>query len=103
LASELPVAFCYPVFETETLWDVSVDTLEAWRRRGLARACVEFLIDHMRRHGKEPVWGALVSNTASLALAASLGFGPVDRLAVFSKEKRSLLSPLPPGEGQGEG
>ncbi len=25
----LPVAFCYPVVQTETLWDVSIDTLEA--------------------------------------------------------------------------
>jgi GNAT superfamily N-acetyltransferase len=62
-----------------------VDTLEAWRRRGLGRACVEFLIDHMRRHGKEPVWGAIASNAASLAVAARLGFEPVDRLAVFTR------------------
>jgi GNAT superfamily N-acetyltransferase len=78
-----PVAFCYPVYETETLWDISVDTVEPHRRRGLAAACVAFLIDHMERHGKEPVWGALEENIASLALAKRLGFEPVDRMIVF--------------------
>jgi GNAT superfamily N-acetyltransferase len=78
-----PVAFCYPVWETETLWDISIDTLEEHRRRGLAAACVSFLIDHMRRHGKEPVWGALEDNAASLALAEKLGFEPIDRMTVF--------------------
>jgi GNAT superfamily N-acetyltransferase len=79
----LPVAFCYAGYETEKFWDVSIDTLEAYRGRGLARGCCEFLIGHMARHGKEPVWGALQRNAASRGLAASLGFTPVDALAVF--------------------
>ena len=29
-------AFCYPVLQTERHWDVSVDTLEGYRGRGLA-------------------------------------------------------------------
>lgn len=81
----VPVAFCHPVYETETLWDVSVDTLEPYRRRGLARTCFDFLRDHMAAHGKEPVWGALAHNTASLALAQRLGFREVDRSVVFLK------------------
>ncbi len=79
-----PVCFCYPFRETETLWDVSVDTLEPFRRRGLATACVRFLADEMQRAGKEPVWGALESNEASLALAEKLGFRPVGRILVMS-------------------
>ena len=43
-------------------------------------------IAHMSRHGKEPVWGALESNVASLRLAARLGFAPVDALVVFERE-----------------
>jgi GNAT superfamily N-acetyltransferase len=78
-----PVSFCYPVYETRALWDISIDTLEPFRRRGLAAACAEFLIDHMRRHGKEPVWGALEDNPASLELARQLGFTPVDEMTVF--------------------
>jgi GNAT superfamily N-acetyltransferase len=79
----IPVAFCHPVYETETLWDVSVDTLEAYRRRGLARTCFEYMRDHLAAHGKEPVWGALADNEASLRLAAKLGFREVDRSVVY--------------------
>ena len=81
---DLPVAFCYASYETETLWDLSIDTLEGYRRRGLARASSEFLIGHMARHGKRPVWGALDSNAPSIRMAASLGFVPVDTLTVFA-------------------
>jgi GNAT superfamily N-acetyltransferase len=79
----VPVAFCYPIYETETLWDVSIDTLEPYRRRGLARTCFECLFDHMAAHGKAPVWGTLATNSASLALARRLGFEEVDRSAIF--------------------
>ncbi len=80
-----PVAFCYAGSVTERWWDVSIDTLEPYRRRGLARACVVAGIRRMRRLGKEPVWGALASNEPSLRLAAKLGFRPVDRLIVFQR------------------
>ncbi len=79
----VPVSFCYAASETETLWDISIDTLEPWRGRGLARACCEFLIAHMIRHGKSPVWGAVEENAASMKMAERLGFVPVDELAVF--------------------
>ncbi len=83
LLEGVAVAFCYPAYETETLWDVSVDTLEPYRRRGLARTCFEFLCDHMAAHGKSPVWGALATNTGSLTLARKLGFEEVDRSTIF--------------------
>jgi hypothetical protein len=41
------------------------------------------MIEHMSRHGKEPVWGALESNVPSRKLAASLGFEPVAELVLF--------------------
>lgn len=77
------LSFCYAAFETETLWDVSVDTLEEYRRRGLAGACASHLIRHMASKGKRPVWAAVESNDASLGLAARLGFREVDRIAVL--------------------
>lgn len=82
----IPVSFCYPGSETETLWDVSVDTLSPFRRRGLAGDCARFLIHHMTVHGKEPVWGSFESNEASLYLAQVLGFQPVARLVVFFRK-----------------
>jgi hypothetical protein len=79
-----PVAFCHPVLETETLWDVSVDTLDGYRGRGLAALAARAMIRHLRRVGKAPVWGALESNLASLSVARRLGFAPAGRLSVFT-------------------
>ncbi|MDP8924231.1 MAG: GNAT family N-acetyltransferase [Chloroflexota bacterium] len=79
-----PVSFCYPSSITETLWDVSIDTLEPFRRRGLAGLAVAAMTAHMRRLGREPVWGAADDNPSSLALARKLGFEVVDHLFVFS-------------------
>lgn len=85
LADAKPVSFCYPCWITETLWDVSIDTLEPYRRRGLAARAARFMIAFMREDGREPVWGALASNVASLELARKLGFAPVDEIVVFSR------------------
>ena len=80
----VPVSFCYVASETEGLWDVSIDTLDGYRRRGYAAGCASFMVRHMRETtGKEPVWGALETNAASMNLAASLGFVPVDRYFVL--------------------
>jgi GNAT superfamily N-acetyltransferase len=79
----LPVAFCYAACETETLWDVSVDTLAPFRRRGLAAACFERVRREMEHRGKRPVWGAHADNPASLALAARLGFRHDAELVAF--------------------
>jgi hypothetical protein len=80
-----PVSFCYAGSITETLWDISIDTIEGFRQRGLAALCVAFMIDYFNKQGKQPVWGAFVSNTASMNLAAKLGFVPVDDLYVFER------------------
>jgi hypothetical protein len=79
-----PAAFCYPVLQTESLWDVSVETLVEYRGRGLAGRAARAMIRHMRGRGKAPVWGALESNVASLSVARQLGFVDAGRLAVFT-------------------
>ena len=79
----LPVSFCYAGSRTESLWDVSIDTLAEYRNRGYAALCVAFLIEYFRHQGLAPVWGALESNVPSIMLAAKLGFTPVDQLVVF--------------------
>jgi GNAT superfamily N-acetyltransferase len=81
-----PVAFCYAAWETEALWDVSIDTLPSWRRRGCARAAAVELIAHFLERGKRPVWGAADTNTASSALAVHLGLRPIDRLLLIFPE-----------------
>ncbi len=79
-----PVAFCYAGSETESLWDISIDTLEPWRRRGFAGRAVAFEVARFRGAGKRPVWGAVESNAASRGLAAKLGFAPTDEVWLFS-------------------
>jgi hypothetical protein len=73
-ADAVPVCFSYAGWMTETLADISVDTLAAYRRRGLAAASAIALIDEIISSGKSPVWGATENNTASLGLADKLGF-----------------------------
>jgi GNAT superfamily N-acetyltransferase len=85
-------SFCYPVWRTETLWDISIDTLEEHRGRALGSHAVRFMIELLRRDGREPVWGALESNGASLRLAAKLGFQPVDALVWFSRGPWAFLT-----------
>lgn len=48
-ADGCPVAFCYVGARTESLWDVSRDTLEGYRRRGYAARCVAFMVEHQQR------------------------------------------------------
>lgn len=79
----LPVSFCCASDQTESLWDVSIDTLEGYRRRGHAARCVAWMVAEMRRRGKEPVWAAEETNPPSLRLAARLGFIPVDELVLL--------------------
>ncbi len=80
-------SFAYAYWRTETLFDVSIDTAPEFRRRGLARRAVSELIRRERAFGREPIWGAFETNAASRALAAGLGFEPVDELVVFRTER----------------
>jgi hypothetical protein len=84
----VPASICYSCWETETLWDISIETVPELRRRGLAEACTAFLMRTMRERGKQPVWGAEDSNLPSLRLAAKMGFVPVDRLILFAPPQR---------------
>lgn len=77
-----PVAFAFVASETESLWDVSIDTIAGHRRQGYASAAVLHLMRIMRDQGKSAVWGALDSNRASANLARRLGFVESDRLWV---------------------
>jgi hypothetical protein len=83
-SADRPVAFCYPVLRTETWWDISIETLEAYRRQGHAARAVRAMSRHMWQTGRSPVWGATLANTPSLMMARSLGFQEVGRLCVFT-------------------
>jgi GNAT superfamily N-acetyltransferase len=84
LAAGVPVAFCYAGAITESLWDVSIDTLPAHRRHGHASRCAAHLVRHLHVQGLRPVWAALEENPASWRLADTLGFVVVDALTLFA-------------------
>jgi RimJ/RimL family protein N-acetyltransferase len=85
---DTPVAFCYAGAVTETLWDISIDTLPAFRRKGYAGLCAAFMIRYMAKRDKRPVWQAVEQNPASWKLAEKLGFVRVDELALFEPTAR---------------
>lgn len=78
----LPVAFAYAAWESESYWDMSIDTLDAWRRRGFALSAATALI---AERPKTPVWGALETNVGSLRLAEKLGYERSGRLWVLTR------------------
>ena len=79
-AAERPVAFSYAGAITETLWDVSIDTVPDLRRSGYATAAVAALVAYMGERGRAPMWCAAEDNPASMRLARKLGFRGVDEL-----------------------
>ncbi|HYH95225.1 GNAT family N-acetyltransferase [Hyalangium sp.] len=86
LCEGLPVSFSYAGAVSETLWDISIDTLEPYRRRGFAAQVVTAVARTMRARGREPVWCAAEDNPASGLLARKLGFEVVDHLFLFSPQ-----------------
>lgn len=81
------VAFCYAPVQTGKYWDVSVDTVPEYRRRGHAGRAATAMIMHMFGMGKRPVWVALESNTPSRRLAEKFGFVPVGELHFFVRRE----------------
>jgi hypothetical protein len=84
------VSFCYAASQTESWWDVSIDTLATYRRQGYAGLCFAYLARHMQTQGKSVVWQSLESNAASWQLALKLGLTPVDELACFRRARTAL-------------
>ena len=78
-----PVSFCFARAVTETLWDVGLATLEGYRRRGLAKKALRCLAAAMSDRHTWPVWIAEDEDAASRQFAASFGFAPSGRLALF--------------------
>jgi len=83
-----PVSFAYVSLATERHGDLSIDTLDAFRRRGFGAAALRPVIAGLLARGMHPVWGAIESNGGSLALARSLGFTqPAGTLWIASRRR----------------
>ena len=78
-----PVSFCFASSQTETLWNVSVETPEPFRRKHFGAACASWLMAHYLACGKRPVWGAAESNPASRYMAEWMGLVECGQFALF--------------------
>ena len=75
----------YAPWSTETLADISIDTMPYDRQKGIGSHVASALIEQLLRNGRAPVWGAAESNFASLLVARKLDFcRPAGRLWVNS-------------------
>lgn len=63
-----------PFFVGTRYEDIGVVTEPAYRERGLSTACAGALVADIRARGHIPTWTTSPDNTASLAVAARLGF-----------------------------
>lgn len=71
------VSLAWVFDETDRYDALATYTVPRFRRLGLARASVLALLNHVRNvRRKAPLWSASADNSASLGLAASLGFVP---------------------------
>jgi len=75
-----PLAFCYASHATESWFEVSVETIESARGRGLGRAAAMGLIVDRLLHGLRPVYSCVRCDEAANGLGRRLGFEPVDML-----------------------
>jgi GNAT superfamily N-acetyltransferase len=62
--------------DCDVMWQIGVDTLPDFRRRGIGKAAVSAVTAFALEHGIIPYFSTLESNTASRATAAALGFKP---------------------------
>ena len=85
LVDDRPVSFASAYLRTHTHFDISVDTLEPYRNRGLARMTAALLIGAAPLQGLSPHWGALDTNPASWRTGQSLGFRPAGHLWLACK------------------
>jgi RimJ/RimL family protein N-acetyltransferase len=80
------VAVACPFFVGEVHEDLGVATEPASRGLGLSTACAAEVVRDVRRRGRVPTWTTSPDNTASLRVAAKLGFAlrRRDRLLVVA-------------------
>jgi GNAT superfamily N-acetyltransferase len=69
------VAVACPFFVGEAYEDLGVATEPGFRGLGLSTACAGEAARDVRRRGRTPTWTTSPDNTASLRVAAKLGFG----------------------------
>jgi GNAT superfamily N-acetyltransferase len=62
--------------DCDVMWQVGVDTLPEYRKRGIGKATVSAVTAYLLEHGVIPYYSTFLLNTASRATAAALGYKP---------------------------
>ena len=83
----LAVAFCYATYFSETIWDVSIDTIPSHRRQGCAQSAFLHRAQEMSKRGMRPIWCAAETNPASWRLAHKIGFEHEDTFWIATREE----------------
>lgn len=85
LAGRRIASWCHGAWETALHCDLSVHTLSGHRRRGHAAACCRLWISEALRLGRHVQWVSEADNDASIGLARSLGFEPLETVVVLRR------------------
>ena len=83
LRGEQIVCWCTMEYVSEGKCGLGVETVEEYRRRGLATAAATVCVDHCLASGLTPHWDAWQSNAVSVAVAERVGFGKVEEYFVY--------------------
>lgn len=81
------VAFCYATYFSETIWDVSIDTIPSHRRQGCAQSAFLHRAHEMGKDGMQPIWCSASTNPASWNLAHKIGFEQEDTFWIATREE----------------
>lgn len=75
-----PAALAFVAMTSDDDAEIGIETLPAFRRRGLARVACAALVEDLLATGRTPVWSCREDNVGSARLAEALGFAVSRRL-----------------------
>jgi RimJ/RimL family protein N-acetyltransferase len=88
LCGDNVVSECFSAFVSGGKVEISIDTAQEYRRRGLATLVASAFIEHCLAQELEPNWECWWENVASCGLAAKLGFkAPTDHAVYYWEEE----------------
>lgn len=79
-ADGAPAALAFAAMTSGDDVEIGIETLPAFRRRGLARVACAAFIEDLVAAGRTPVWSCREDNVGSVRLAGTLGFAVSRRL-----------------------